>query len=44
MTGQTGFATALLDPARPAPEGLVNPFGGPAGKRFDVYRNNVAVS
>lgn len=44
MTGQTAFATALLDPARPAPEGLQNPFGGPAGKRFDVYRNNVAVS
>ena len=44
MTGQTAFATALLDPAQAAPEGLCNPFGGPAGKRFDVYRNNVAVS
>lgn len=44
MTGQTAFATALLNPATPAPEGLKNPFGGPAGKRFDVYRNNVAVS
>lgn len=44
MTGQSAFATALLDPARPTPEGLQNPFGGAVGKRFDVYRNNVAVS
>ena len=44
MTMQSAFASALLDPARPAPEGLENPFGGAAGKRFDVYRNTVAVS
>lgn len=44
MTSQTAFATALLDPGQPAPAGLENPFGGPAGRRFDVYRNNVAVS
>ena len=44
MTSQTTFATALLDPTAPVPAGLENPFGGPAGKRFDVYRNNVAVS
>lgn len=44
MTPQTAFADALLDPSRPAPAGLENPFGGPAGKRFDVYRNNVAAS
>ncbi|BDW86243.1 DNA-binding domain-containing protein [Roseicyclus marinus] len=44
MTHQSGFAAAILDPACLTPEGLVNPFGGPAGKRFDVYRNNVAVS
>ena len=44
MTSQTAFTTALLNPATPAPSGLTDPFGGPAGKRFDVYRNNVAVS
>ncbi|MDA0924796.1 MAG: DNA-binding domain-containing protein, partial [Proteobacteria bacterium] len=44
MTSQTAFAMALLDPGQPAPAGLTNPFGGPAGRRFDVYRNNVAVS
>ncbi len=47
MTGtvpQTTFTHALFDSARAAPSGLCNPFGGPAGKRFDVYRNNVAVS
>ena len=44
MTGQPDFAQALLDPARPAPAGLTNPDGAPVRKRFDVYRNNVAVS
>ncbi|QQM31343.1 putative DNA-binding domain-containing protein [Martelella lutilitoris] len=39
-----GFAAALLGPpAETAPEGVANPFGGPAVKRFGVYRNNVAV-
>ncbi|KMW56281.1 Glutamate synthase [NADPH] large chain [Candidatus Rhodobacter oscarellae] len=41
---QTEFTQAMLDPARAAPQGLVNPDGAPATKRFDVYRNNVAVS
>jgi hypothetical protein len=41
---QTDFATALLDPSRAVPEGLLAPDGAPAGRRFAVYRNNVAVS
>lgn len=41
---QQGFVEALLDPERPPPEGLTDPQGRPAGKRFDVYRNNVVVS
>lgn len=41
---QTDFAKGLLDPSRPAPEGVVDPAGRPAGKRYDVYRNNVVVS
>jgi len=41
---QTDFLQALLDPGRSAPTGLVDPTGQPTQKRFDVYRNNVAVS
>ena len=41
---QTQFRAGLLDPTIPAPTGLVNPDGTQAAKRFDVYRNNVAVS
>ncbi len=44
MTSQTKFRAALLDPSSPPPEGVVNPNGVQATKRFDVYRNNVAVS
>jgi len=41
---QANFRSALLDPAALVPPGLINPDGSPASKRFDVYRNNVAVS
>ncbi len=41
---QARFATAILDPEVPPPAGLAAPDGRPAGKRFDVYRNNVIVS
>ena len=44
ITTQTEFRAALLDPASPPPKGVRNPDGEQATKRFDVYRNNVAVS
>ena len=43
ITTQTEFRAALLDPASPSPEGVRNPDGMHATKRFDVYRNNVIV-
>lgn len=44
ITTQSDFRAALLDPASAPPKGLTNPDGVQATKRFDVYRNNVAVS
>lgn len=44
MTSQVTFAAALLDPARPAPDGLRVWNGSDPAVRFAVYRNNVVVS
>jgi hypothetical protein len=38
------FAPALLDPVREAPSAVAGRNGKPAGRRYDVYRNNVTVS
>ena len=40
----SAFRHAIFNPQSPAPAGLTDPAGRPAGRRFDVYRNNVAVS
>lgn len=44
MSRQSEFRSAILDPARPMPPDLLDGTGQPAGRRFSVYRNNVAVS
>lgn len=41
---QRAFITALMDPEADPPPGMIDPHRRPAGKRFDVYRNNVAAS
>jgi len=44
IVDQATFTKGLLDASIPAPEGLTNPDGAQATKRYNVYRNNVAVS
>ena len=44
MRIEADFKTALFDPAGMPPAGLSDPAGRPAGKRFDIYRNNVVGS
>ncbi len=40
----TDFTPALLDPERAPPASVSGPNGKAAGKRYNVYRNNVTVS
>lgn len=42
--GQAQFHKALCDPTEDIPQGLTDDNGDPAGRRFNVYRNNVTTS
>ncbi|MFP3382602.1 putative DNA-binding domain-containing protein [Tritonibacter sp. SIMBA_163] len=44
MSREDQFTRAILDARLPVPEGLLDGADLPAGRRFSVYRNNVAVS
>lgn len=42
--GQAIFCQAMMDASLPVPTGLIDPENASAGRRFAVYRNNIAVS
>ena len=44
IVSQSSFHAALRQPSDPIPKGLHGTDGHPAGRRFNVYRNNVATS
>lgn len=44
MPDQAAFRAALLNADAPVPQGLTDGSGQPTKKRYNVYRNNVAVS
>ena len=44
ITTQTDFRAAIFDPQMAVPASLTDGSEQPAGKRFNVYRNNVIVS
>ncbi|OUS38752.1 DUF2063 domain-containing protein [Rhodobacterales bacterium 56_14_T64] len=41
---QSQFTRAMMDASQPVPDGLSDAQNRPAGSRFNVYRNNIAVS
>ncbi|WP_293573457.1 DNA-binding domain-containing protein [Phaeobacter sp.] len=41
---QSQFTRAMMDAGQAVPDGLLDGTGAPAGRRFSVYRNNIAVS
>jgi len=42
--GFPAFAASLMRPDAAVPDGVINPLGGQADRRYAVYRNNVAMS